>query len=190
MIQRMLAIWSLFLLPFLEPAWTYGSSWFMCCWSLAWRILSITLLACGMSAMNILWHCTSLGLERKLTFPSPVATAEFSNFAGILSTTFHTVHGILSPEYSLKRLMLKLKFQMFKLDLEKAEEPEIKLPTSVGSSKKQENSRRHRLLFYWLHQSLWLCRSKQTVENTSRDGNTRPPYLPPEKSVCRSRGNC
>ena len=33
-------------------------------------------------------------------------------------------------------------FQMFKLDLEKAEEPEIKLPTSVGSSKKQENSRR------------------------------------------------
>ena len=29
---------------------------------------------------------------------------------------------------------------MFKLDLEKAEEPEIKLPTSVGSSKKQENS--------------------------------------------------
>ena len=33
-------------------------------------------------------------------------------------------------------------FQMFKLDLEKAEEPEIKLPTSVGSSKKQESSRR------------------------------------------------
>ena len=30
---------------------------------------------------------------------------------------------------------------MFKLDLEKAEEPEIKLPTSVGSSKKQGNSR-------------------------------------------------
>ena len=30
---------------------------------------------------------------------------------------------------------------MFKLDLEKAGEPEIKLPTSVASSKKQENSR-------------------------------------------------
>ena len=29
-------------------------------------------------------------------------------------------------------------FQMFKLDLEKSEEPEIKLPTSVGSLKKQE----------------------------------------------------
>ena len=32
-------------------------------------------------------------------------------------------------------------FQMSKLDLEKAEEPEIKLPTSVGLSKKQESSR-------------------------------------------------
>ena len=33
-------------------------------------------------------------------------------------------------------------FQMFKLDLEKAEEPEIKLPSSTGSSKKQESSRK------------------------------------------------
>ena len=32
--------------------------------------------------------------------------------------------------------------QMFKLDLEKAEEPEIKLPTSAGSRKKQESSRK------------------------------------------------
>ena len=31
---------------------------------------------------------------------------------------------------------------MFKLDLEKAEEPEIKLPTSIGSLKKQENTRK------------------------------------------------
>ena len=33
-------------------------------------------------------------------------------------------------------------FQMYKLVLEKAEEPEIKLPTFVGSQKKQENSRK------------------------------------------------
>ena len=33
-----------------------------------------------------------------------------------------------------------MNFQMFKLDLEKAEEPEIKLPTSTGLSKKQESS--------------------------------------------------
>ena len=35
-----------------------------------------------------------------------------------------------------------MNFQMFKLDLEKAEEPEIKLPTSTGSSKKQESARK------------------------------------------------
>ena len=35
-----------------------------------------------------------------------------------------------------------MNFQMFKLDLEKAEEPEIKLPTSTGSSKQQKNSRK------------------------------------------------
>ena len=46
MIQWMLAIWSLVPLPFLKPAWTSGSSWFTFYWSLAWRILSITLLAC------------------------------------------------------------------------------------------------------------------------------------------------
>jgi len=34
-----------------------------------------------------------------------------------------------------------MKFQMFKLVLEKAEEPEIKLPISIGSPKKQESSR-------------------------------------------------
>ena len=38
--------------------------------------------------------------------------------------------------------MCTVNFQMFKLDLEKAEEPEIKLPTSAGSWKKQESYRK------------------------------------------------
>ena len=51
MIQRMLAIWSLVPLPFLKPAWTFRSWRFTHCWSLTWRILSLTLLACEMSAI-------------------------------------------------------------------------------------------------------------------------------------------
>ena len=51
--------------------------------------------------------------------------------------------------------------------------------------KAREFQKNHLLLLYWLHQSLWLCGSQQIVENSSRDGNTRPPHLPPEKSVCR-----
>ena len=38
---------------------------------------------CG--SLSILWLSLSMGLEWKLTFPSPVATAEFSKYAGILS---------------------------------------------------------------------------------------------------------
>ena len=53
MIQQMLAIWSLVPLPFLKPAWTCLSSWFTYCWSLAWRILSITLLACAAAAKSL-----------------------------------------------------------------------------------------------------------------------------------------
>ena len=51
--------------------------------------------------------------------------------------------------------MWTVNFQMFKLVLERAEEPEIKLPTSAGSLKKQESSRKNLFLLYWLCQSLW-----------------------------------
>ena len=40
-----------------------------------------------------------------------------------------------------------MNFPMFKLVLEEAEEPEIKLPTSAGSSKKQESSRKN--IYFW-----------------------------------------
>ena len=45
---------------------------------------------CG--SLSILWHCLSLGLEWKRTFSSPVATAEFSKFAGILSAALSQHH--------------------------------------------------------------------------------------------------
>ena len=44
------------------------------------------------SSLSILWHCLSLGLEGKLIFSSPVATAEFSKFVGILSAAFSQHH--------------------------------------------------------------------------------------------------
>ena len=44
------------------------------------------------SSLNILWHCLSLGLESKPTFFSPVAPAEFSKFAGLLSAVLSQHH--------------------------------------------------------------------------------------------------
>ena len=76
---------------------------------------------------------------------------------------------------------------MFKLVLEKAEEPEIKLSTSAGSSKKQESSRKTSI------SALLIIPKPLTVYNNNlwkilkRDGNIRPPCLPIEKSECRSR---
>jgi len=92
----MLAIWSLVSLSFLKAAWTSGSSCFTYCWSLSWRILSITLLAFEMSEI-VHWFEHSLalpflGIGMKLTFSSPVATAEFSKFAGRLSTALSQHH--------------------------------------------------------------------------------------------------
>ena len=76
---------------------------------------------------------------------------------------------------------------MFKLDLEKAEDPEIKLPTSVGSSKKQEFQKN--IYFCFIDYAKPLCGSQQTVENSSRDGNIRSPDLPLEKPIYRSGSN-
>ena len=55
--------------------------------------------------------------------------------------------------------------------------------------KAREFQKKHLFLLYWLCQSLWLCGSQKIVENSERDGNTRPPDLPLEKSVCRSGSN-
>ena len=66
-------------------------------------------------------------------------------------------------------------FQMLKLDLEKAEEAEVKLPTSVGSSKKQEFKKN--IYFCFIdYAKAFNCGSQQTVKNSERDGHTRPPY--------------
>ena len=63
---------------------------------------------------------------------------------------------------------------MFKLDLEKAEEPEIKLPTSNGSLKKN-------IYFCFIdYAKSFDCVDHNKLENSQRDGHTRPPDLPLE----------
>ena len=77
---------------------------------------------------------------------------------------------------------------MFKLVLEKGEEPEIKLPTCVGLSNKQESSRKTSAsALLAMPKPLTVDHNK--LENSKSDENTRPPDLPLEKSVCRSGSN-
>ena len=65
-----------------------------------------------------------------------------------------------------------MNFHMFKQDLEKAEEPDIKLPRSTGSQKKQESSRKtsiSALLTMPKPLTLWITTN---YANSERDGNT------------------
>ena len=80
-------------------------------------------------------------------------------------------------------------FQMFKLGLKRQRNQGSNCQHPLDHWKRKGVPEKHLLLLYWLCQSLWLCGSQQTVENSSRDGNTRSSYLPPEKSIWRSRSN-
>ena len=75
--------------------------------------------------------------------------------------------------------MWTMNFQMFKLNLKRQRNQR---------SSCQHLSKKHLLLLYWLHQS-FDCVDFNKLKNSPRDENTRWPYLPPEKSVCRSRSN-
>ena len=66
---------------------------------------------------------------------------------------------------------------MIKLVLEKAEEPEIKLPTSTGSSKAREFQKNIYFCFTD-YAKAFDCVDHKKLENSERDGNTRPPDLP------------
>ena len=81
-----------------------------------------------------------------------------------------------------------MNFQILKLDLEKTEEPEIELPTSAESSKKQEFQ--INIYFCFIdYAKAFDCVDHNKLERSERDGNTRPPDLPLEKPICRLGSN-
>ena len=78
---------------------------------------------------------------------------------------------------------------MCKLDLEKAEDPEIKFPTSAGSWKKAREFQKNIYFCFIDYAKAFDCMDHNTVEKSERDQSIRPPDLPLEKSVCRSGSN-
>ena len=92
---------------------------------------------------NMKNSAVATGLEKVFSF-QPQRKAMLKNVQTI--TQLHAFHMLARSCSKFSKLgfnsMWTKNFQVFKLDLEKAEEPEIKLPTSVGSQKMQENSRK------------------------------------------------
>ena len=90
---------------------------------------------------NVENSTVATGLERSVFIPIPKKgnAKKCSNYhtVALISHASKVMLKILQA-----RLQQYVNFQMFKLVLEKVEEPENKLPTSAGSSKKQESSRK------------------------------------------------
>ena len=131
----MLANWSLVPLPFLQPAWTSGSSRFTYCWSLAWRILSIMTNLDSIFKSRDITLPTKVYLVKAVFFPVvmygceswTVKKAEHRRIDAFELWHWRTLLRVpwterrsnqsilkeISPEYSLEGLMLKLKLQFF-----------------------------------------------------------------------------
>ena len=95
MIQQMLAIRYPVPLPFLNPAWASGSSRFMYCWRLAWRILSITSV-CDERNCVIGWAFFAIAFlwDWKKNWPFPVLWPLLS-FPGLLAYWVQHFHSII-----------------------------------------------------------------------------------------------
>ena len=133
MIQQRSAIWSLFPLPFLNPTCTSGSSQFTFGWSLAWKILSITLPMNCLKSRDITLS-TKVRLVKAMVFSVVLYGSESwtikkterqridafelwcLRLLRVPWTARRSNQSILkeiSPGYSLEGLILKLKLQNF-----------------------------------------------------------------------------
>ena len=127
--------------------------------------------------------------KRSVFIPIPKKgnAKECSNYHKINSLFLYQHGNALNPSSQASEVHeLITSRQMYKLGLENAEEPEIKMSTFIGSQSKQRNFRKTYTASLTTLKPLtvWIT----TKWKILRDGSTRPPYLPPKVSVCRSRG--
>ena len=110
----------------------------------------------------LLWlrHCTQI-----IYCWATMEAEKCSNYYAIVLLS-HASKVMLKILYAWLQHYMTEKFQMYKLGFKEAEEPEIKLPTFFIPWKTKGVPENHLLLPHWLHESLWLCESKQTVENS------------------------
>ena len=80
-------------------------------------------------------------------------------------------------------------FQMYKLDLEKAEEPRDQIANICWIIEKARELKKKIHFCFIDYAKAFDFLDHNKLENSERDGNTRPLYLSPEKPVCRSRRN-
>ena len=128
--------------------------------------------------------------KRSVSIPIPKKgnAKEFSNYCTITFIS-HTSKLILKILQARLQQYMNCELPDVQAGFRKDRGTRDQIPNIHWIIEKARVPEKHLPLLYGLLQSLWLCGSQQTVENSSRVGNTRPPDLPPEISVCKSRSN-
>ena len=133
----------------------YKQSWWRW-WNSNWAILSPKRWCCESAELNMPASlensAVATGLE-KVSFHSSFKEGQCQTILHYCTIT------LISHASKVMLKILQARLQQYvsqelpyaKRDLEKAEEPEIKLPTSTESQKKEGNSRKYLLLLHWLH---------------------------------------
>ena len=152
----------------------------------------------------ILWKCCTLYASKfeKLSSGHRTGKGQFSSQSqrktmpkkAQITTQLHLSHTLAKwcSKFSILGFnsIWTVNFQMFKLDLEKEEELEITCQHLLDHQKSKTIPEKKKstsaLLTMTKPLTVWII---TTVKNSSRDGDTRPPDLPPEKYLCRSGSN-
>ena len=122
MIQRMLAIWSLVPLPFLNPSSTSGSSRFTYCWSLAWKNFEHYFVSmCNEYNCVVVWifFGTALLWDFNENWPFPVLWP-LLRFPNLLACWVQHVHSFISEDLKQLGGILSLPLALFIVMLPKA----------------------------------------------------------------------
>ena len=124
-----------------------------------------------------------------ISIPKKGNAKECSNYH-ILTHSFHMVTKLCSKfsNPGFKRTWIET-FQMFKLVLEKSEEPKIKLQHPLDHRKRKRVQEKCIYFCFTDYSKAFDSVDHYKLKNSSRDRNTRPLYLLPEKSVCKLRNN-
>ena len=137
---------------------------------------------------NLENSAVATGLE-KVSFHSSAKEGQCQRLINLPHNCTHLTRLQSNAQILQARLQLYMKWELSDVqDGFRKAEREIKLSTSIGSSKEQQSSKKSTSALLTKPKPL-TCGSQQTVESSQRDGNISPPYLPPEKSVCKSRRN-
>ena len=150
----------------MEFQWSYSKSWKMMLWK-----------CCTLMPANLETQQWPQDWKRSVFIPNTKKgnAKECSNYCTIALIS-HASKVMLKILQARLQQSVNCELPDVQAGFRKGRGTRDQMPTSAGSLKKEESSRKTSISVL-LFQRIWLCGSQQTAENSSRDGNTRPPYL-------------